>query len=234
MDLSNLFLLDFETTGVDPKTAVPCEVAIIQLDGDFAKFEYVTLINPEIPIPVETSAVHHIIDDDVAIMPTWTAAKQHMATIFKERTPIPIFVAHNAAYEKDVVGADFPPVIWICTYKCALRIWPDAPNHKNETLRYFLGQGTGRKGFQRTHSARHDCEVTAGILLALLEHATIAQLVEWTEQPAKLPRMPMGKHRGDTWDQVPIGYLTWMLQQKDMSEDLLYCARQEVERRRKG
>lgn len=231
MDLSNVFLIDFETTDVDPKKAVPVEVAIIQDKVDFPVFEYVGLINPEMPIPVETSAIHHITNDDVATAYNWTYTKQYLADIFRDRTPIPIFVAHNAAYEKEVLG-DFVPVIWICTYKCALRIWPEAPNHKNETLRYYLGQGTGRKGFQKTHSARHDCVVTLGLLKALLEHATIEQLVEWTEQPAKLPRVPFGMHRGKKWDEVPESYFAWMFKQSDMNPDVIHCAKEEMARRR--
>jgi hypothetical protein len=25
---------------------------------------------------------------------------------------------------------------WICTYKCALRVWPDLDGHSNQELRY--------------------------------------------------------------------------------------------------
>jgi exodeoxyribonuclease X len=67
----------------------------------------------------------------------------------------------------------------------------------------------------------------------MLEHATIEQLVQWTELPAKLPYMPMGKHFKQPWSEVPAGYLNWCLQQADMREDVKYCAKEELDRRKR-
>lgn len=231
--LDNVYTIDFETTDVDPEKAKPVEVCVYNeyQPNTGMPYYYLTLINPEVPIPVETSAIHHITDSDVKTHRTWAQVKGDLVAWFRDRKPLPIFVAHNAKYEKVVLG-EFPPVVWICTYKCALRVWPDSPNHKNETLRYYLGLGTGRSRDQRTHSARHDCEVTFQLLKALLEHATIEQLVEWTEQPAKLPKVPFGMHRGKKWSEVPDGYFQWMFKQSDMDPDVMACAREEAARRR--
>lgn len=228
-DISRAFTIDFETTDKDPKIAKPVEVAVYGID-----FEYDTLINPGCPIPPETSAIHHISDDDVVGLADWDYHKQVLRTKLTHE-PIPVLIAHNAEYERTILG-DFCPVLWVCTYKCALRVWPDAPAHRNEVLRYWLklGNDRGRNAGQRTHSAMHDARVTFQIFEALLEHATIDQLVEWTEQPAKLPRMPMGKHFGQTWDTVPAGYLQWVINQADMREDVKYCAVEELKRRQRG
>lgn len=228
MNLSRVYTLDFETTGIDAKTASPVEIGVVCKD-----FEYESFINPGIPIPPETSAVHQIVDEDVAAYPDWATIKGTFHNLLDDEEGLPILVAHNAQYEKDILG-EFRPVLWICTYKAALRVWPDAPNHKNETLRYWLGLGTGRgrSGYNAAHSALHDARVTFLLLQALLEHATLEQLIEWTEVPAKLPRMPMGKHFGQTWDTVPAPYLTWVCAQKDMREDVKFCAEEELKRRR--
>jgi exodeoxyribonuclease X len=229
-ELDRVFTLDFETTGVDAKTCKPVEVALLGLNTEF-----VTLIDPEEPIPPETSAVHHITDDDVKGAPNWHPVKTKMVSILEVPTgqKLHILVAHNAQYEKDVLG-DFIPVLWLCTYKAALRVWPDAPSHKNEALRYWLklGDNRGRSAKQNPHSALHDTQVTFLLLCELLKHATLEQMIEWTEVPAKLPKMPMGKHFGQTWDTVPGPYLSWCLQQKDMREDVKFCAQTELTRRR--
>lgn len=237
--LDNIYTIDFETTGVDSKTCHPVEVAVYGKD-----LEIDLLICPPCKIPSETSAVHHITDTDVAAADNWREVRDHLAErLTRDRdSHLPILVAHNAEYEKNIIqqecaGAQpFPPVIWICTYKCALRVWPDAPGHKNEVLRYWLqlGDDRGRRSGQNPHSAMHDARVTYLILQALLEHATIDELVEWTELPAKLPKMPMGKHFGKPWNEVPGDYLQWILKQADMREDVKYCAREELDRRRKG
>jgi hypothetical protein len=45
--------------------------------------------------------------------------------------------------------------------------------------------------------------------------------------------MPMGKHFGAPWSEVPSGYLVWVTQQADMREDVKFCAKEELERRRR-
>lgn len=231
----NIFTIDFETTGKDPKECEPVEFAI---HNAYVEAEW--LIKPTKPIPPETSAIHHITDEDVAQAAEWLVIRDGIIGILASVAPvIPVLVAHNAQYEQtillrpDLNSDPFPPVVWVCTYKCALRVWPDAPAFSNESLRYWLKLGErGRSVSQRTHSALHDTKVTYLLLQELLKHATLEQLVQWTELPAKLPRMPMGKHFGQTWDTVPGPYLQWCLAQADMREDVKYCAKEELDRRK--
>lgn len=238
--MENIYTIDFETTGVDPKTCEPVEVALFNPETH----ELSWFIKPKEPIPAETSAVHHIIDADVELAPVWPIARNGLAGILstEPHCKLPILVAHNAEYEKTILlknpegCSDFPPVIWICTYKCALRVWPNAPAHRNEVLRYWLELGTdrGRHADQHPHSALHDAKVTYLLLTELLKHATLEQLVEWSELPAKLPFMPMGKHYKQTWDTIPAPYLQWCMAQTDMREDVKFCAKEELERRKKN
>lgn len=237
-----VFVIDFETTDVDSSIALPCEIGLITPDG----VEIGNLINPGVPIPAETSAVHGIIDEDVVDAPsvedTWKtlvglvqSAYDHQA----EKAPV-ILVAHNCHYEQGILrDVDFEvPVQWICTYKSALRIWPEFPQHKNETLRHLLKlPGRGRKESNASHTALHDTKVTKQIFEAIMasdnspESVKLKQLIEWSSLPAKLPRMPMGKHRGQTWDTVPVSYMQWMISQQDMSDDLKWNAKEELKRR---
>lgn len=236
--MEGIYTIDFETTGVDSKTCEPVEVALYNPEVH----EISWFIKPSIPIPPETSAVHHIIDADVSLAPSWSIVRNGLAELLitEPGYKLPILVAHNAEYERNVIAnkpegaADFPPVIWVCTYKCALRIWPEAPAHKNEVLRYWLqlGDDRGRYADQHPHSALHDCRVTYLILTELLKHATIEQLVEWSDLPAKLPYMPMGKHFKQPWHEIPSPYLQWCINQADMREDVKWNSQQELTRRR--
>lgn len=230
--MRRVFTIDFETTGIDAKTCEVCEVAVYSPD-----WFHSTLVKPSIPIPPETSAVHHITDEDVKDAPDWFNASMFVTDLLREipGEPLPVLVAHNAEYEKTIVNKFLTyPILWICTYKCALRVWPDAPSHKNEVLRYFLKLGTsrGRSGKNAAHSALHDAQVTYQLLTELLKHATLEELIQWTDEPARLPRMPMGKHIGETWDKVPAPYLKWITQQADMRTDVKQCAEAELKRRR--
>lgn len=225
MDLSNVFAFDTETTDVDTKKAHVVEVALYN-----ETFEYCKLVKPPIAIPPEVSAIHHICDADVELADTRKVVFDRLRERFAS-PPIPVFVAHNASYDKDIFSNEFP-VIWICTYKAALRIWPDAPNHKNETLRYWLRLGQhGRSETQATHSALHDCKVTWLLLLECLKHATLEQLVQWTEEPAQLTKMPFGKHAGKKWHEIDTGYLTWVTNNINDNPDLIANVRTELKRR---
>jgi DNA polymerase III epsilon subunit-like protein len=60
-------VIDIETTGTDPATDAIIEIASVDLlkDGTIAN-QRSTLVRPPIPVPPESSAVHHLIDDDLA------------------------------------------------------------------------------------------------------------------------------------------------------------------------
>lgn len=234
-------IVDLESTNREPKDAHIVEwAAVVIVPPWFSEEglvqEHGGLVKPPIPIPAETSAVHHIIDADVEGAPSWESEKDKLAVLL-----VPggrIAVAHNAEYERallakeglNIVGGVVP---WLCTYKAALRVWPDAPGHGNECLRYFLGLGTGRAGGQAPHSAMHDARVTAQILGELLRAGTsIADMLKWTTEPAMLPTCPIGVWRGKKWDEVDHGFLDWIIYKaRDMREDIKFCAKAEIQRR---
>jgi exodeoxyribonuclease X len=181
------------------------------------------LINPGIPIPPELSAIHHIIDEDVAGQPSWDFVLPDF--IDDEEDEIVAYAAHNAKFEQQW----FTPAILkkpiICTYRSALRVWTNAPSYSNQVLRYWLKLDCDRKIARDVHRAGPDAYVTAHLLRELLKHATAEQLIEWSGQPALLPRVNFGKHKGKAWKDVPPYYINWMIRQPDMNEDVLFSAR---------
>lgn len=139
-------VIDLETTGLTPPAEV-CEigycdlVAIPNSAKENTEWEIKdskqTFIKPEIPIPPEASAIHHILDEDVTTAPAFS---QFISAILDapkgERL---LFCAHNCKFERAWLTDEITKgAQWICTYKCAQRIWPEAPNFSNQTLRYYL------------------------------------------------------------------------------------------------
>ena len=63
-------IVDIETTGTDPASDMIIEIASVDLlgDGTIAN-QMSTLVRPGIPVPPESSAVHHLIDADLASAP---------------------------------------------------------------------------------------------------------------------------------------------------------------------
>ena len=56
---------DLETTGVQVAQDRIVEISIIKLHPDGSEEVMTELVNPQIPIPAETSAIHGITDDKV-------------------------------------------------------------------------------------------------------------------------------------------------------------------------
>lgn len=210
-------VIDFETTGMPPEAAV-CEVAWVDLAADGAISAITSeIVNPGRAIAVEAMAVHHIREADVI------GKRSPDAAFLDLSNGADVFCAHNAAFERQFFTGGGKP--WICTYKGALRVWPDAPSHSNQVLRYWLGLELDEALAMPPHRAGPDTYVTAHILNKLMAAASVEQLIGWTEQPALLTKCRFGKHRGKPWSEVPADYLQWMLRQTDMDADALFTAR---------
>ena len=84
-------------------------------------------------------------------------------------------------------GAD-----WICTWKCALRLWPDSPELL-EPGAALLAQAAGlehERGLP-AHRAFPDAYVTAFHLRDMLNEASVAQLIEWSNAPGPAAARPL-------------------------------------------
>lgn len=238
MDAQTFFALDLEATGLDLGVAQVVEVACVRvtMPGDDRAYFH-ELVRPTVPIPAETSAIHHIVDADVAGCRDWDRVSWELMEFLGSPDDRPLIVAHNVDLERHFVGPLFPAARWLCTYRAAVRVWPGAPGHSNEVLRYWLGlPGLGRLHAQHPHSAMHDALVTAGIALELLNRdadgASLDQLLSWADEPALLPRCTIGRYRGMAWGDVPVDFLEWIVYRAtDMRADVLHSASLELARR---
>ncbi len=221
--------IDFETTGIptaDDKHAI---VEIGWQDIDYDGMGWAGLINdargsvlcdPKRPIPHEAMAVHHITD---AMVVGASGSLDHLGSP-------DYFVAHNADYERQF----FPTVIpFICTYKVALRLWPDAPSHGLQFLRYYLALEVDADLCQPPHRAGPDAYLGAVLMARILSDASASaqDMVRWSDGPALLPRVNFGKHKGAKWEDVPTDYLDWLANKSDMDRDVKANARHHLKAR---
>lgn len=232
-------IVDLETTGFEP----PAEVIEVgwsdlmaggrDLAGEPTGWTVgppsAVFVRPATPIPPETSAIHHIIDEDVTKGANW----RDFATAFFSEPDI-VHAAHSCKFERlwitDEITGGQP---WICTYKCALRLWPDAPSHSNQALRYWRRPvGLVREIAHAAHRAGPDAYVTAHLLREMLESgATVEQLIQWSSEPALQVRCHIGKvWRGHKWTEVDDGFLQWVFE-RDFDEDVIFTVRHEMARR---
>lgn len=218
--MNRLRVIDFETTGIPTETESHALVEVGYCDlvqstaGWRVEAPVAVLVNPKRAIPIEAMAVHHIRDRDVADAPSPDRTFMALADGADG------YCAHNIDFERRFFsGGDTP---WVCTFKSALRIWPDAPSHSNQALRYFLGiddhEDFDPERAMPPHRAGPDTYVTAFILRELIDQASLEELIRWSSGPALLAKVGFGKHRGMRWSQVPKDYLEWIVNKSDMDD----------------
>jgi DNA polymerase-3 subunit epsilon len=167
---SPLVFIDCETTGVDATTDRIIELAIRIVQPDQPTLSQSWLINPCVPIPPESTAVHGISDADVSAAPKFKsiAGAIHMLA----STGIP--VAYNARFDRAMLiaeylraGVEMPaflrsgapwidPLTWVRAHEPYAK---GAGRHKlaNVAARWKLEAGTA-------HRALGDCETTERVL----------------------------------------------------------------------
>ena len=59
------------------------------------------------------------------------------------------------------------------------------------------------------------------------------ELIQILQKPIRLKTMPLGKHKGRRFEEIPIEYLIWA-EKKDFDQDLLYSIRTELRNRKRG
>lgn len=206
-------IIDTETTGIEPTDQL-VEIASVDWTEAGLCNPLQTLVRPTIPIPATASAVHHIRDRDVEGAPDTT----HAISLFVDA---PIYAAHNARFDRMFLPFEGP---WVCTYKVALSLFPDAPAHSNQVLRYWLDlRDPPAEAGDLAHRALYDAWTTAFLFERFLEDLTVAQMVKISANPALLPRLGFGKHAGIPLSEVPKDYLVWIVGQ-DFDEDVRFTA----------
>ncbi len=127
--MSIVRVIDFETTGTDLPQAEVCEFGFVDVDTDAKSVSAPQSILCSVrEMPPEARAVHHISLAELADAQPFDPAGV-------DGESVTAFAAHNADFEGKFFK--FPKPV-ICTYKAALRVWPDAPAHSNGVLRYWL------------------------------------------------------------------------------------------------
>jgi len=94
---SEFMVLDVETTGLSSETDRVVEIAIIRGNLHETISRYEMMVNPEMAIPPQASAIHHITDAMVSDSPTFSEVMEDIQLKFPDS--IPVF-AHNSHFDK--------------------------------------------------------------------------------------------------------------------------------------
>jgi exodeoxyribonuclease X len=102
------------------------------------------------------------------------------------------------------------------------------PQYNLQYLRYYLNLNIHAS----PHDALGDILVLEGLFKRIHAKAknefgtgAVDKMIEVTENPVLLARMPYGKHKGMKFDKIPGDYLQW-LSGTDLDEDMAYTVKQ--------
>ena len=232
MSLARIRVIDLETAG-NAATDV-CEIGwqdvVQQPDGRWIVDDQrgALFVNPGKAITPETMAIHHILDRQVAGAPFW---KELAPSVLQPAGGVLALAAHRAAFEQRYCTPRLSGgARWICTWKCALRLWPSLMSFSNQMLRYQrMPEGLVHEIGLPAHRAMPDAYVTAHHLRDMLNESSVEQLIAWSAEPGLLPRVPAGPERGKSW--TIIGDEALLALSKERDVDVRFTAETELRRR---
>jgi DNA polymerase III epsilon subunit-like protein len=162
--LERFAFVDVETTGIDAATNGVVEVACQLVDGGRVVATFESLVDPGRPIPPFVTGIHGIDDGMVRGKPPLG----ELVPALLELCDGAIVVAHNAAFDRRFLPflAAHPSA---CSWRLASRVVPEAPNHKNQTLRSFFGVHDPKLRGRRPHRALADVIVTRHVFFHCID-----------------------------------------------------------------
>lgn len=191
-----------------------------------------TLVDPEgTPISPGARRVHKIEDAELVGAPAFADAVLPFATA---RT----YAAHRASFDKGRLQS--PPGTWLCTWKLALRAFPESSAHGLQSLVRRLGLKPELPEGSHAHRALYDAVCTVELLRACYAALGprcdgpldfLKRAARVSAEPGLLVRFRFGRHKGMAVREVPTDYLAWMIAEREMDRDAAFTARHELRRR---
>ncbi len=225
--------LDCETTGLDPEKDRIIELAAIRftLNEILDKFE--TLIDPECEISAESMAIHHI----TQLMVKGKPKIQDVLPDFFKFIGNHVIIGHGIGLDiaflsqsakRHNIASNISSRPSLDTLRLA-RLYGESPTNSLEKLReHFNIEEEG------AHRAMNDVVVNIEVFKFLANRfKTTEEIQERLKRPILLKKMPLGKHKGRPFAEIPIEYLQWAAH-KDFDQDLLFSLRTELKKRKMG
>jgi len=233
--MSKIIFFDTETTGNTEKDFL-CQIAYKTGSETFVK-----LYKPEIKIPPEASAVHHITNKMIKDLPSFgdSGDLPKIKKLFEDENSI--VVAHNAPFDLAIIKKeDIEPKKFICTLRVARHLDKEEKieRYNLQYLRYLLEIEIDATA----HDALGDVLVLEKLYERLKkkieeeeslgEEEALEKMIEISSHPSLIKTLNFGKYRGKKVEEVlsiDRGWMEWLLGEKEKSdqidEDWIYTLR---------
>jgi DNA polymerase-3 subunit epsilon len=200
---ARIAVIDFETTGLSPDNDRILEIGV----ACFARGELTLLknwlVNPGMPIPEASRAVHNISDAEVAGAPMFAQVMLELHEVLRGHLP----VAYNAGFDRAFLHAELaranigrdnlPPafstdVVWLDPLVWVRELYRDDKSKKLTDITARLGIA-----LERAHRAASDAEAAGRVLFALAERmpATYREVMGLQAQYAARHELDFARRR---------------------------------------
>jgi DNA polymerase-3 subunit epsilon len=224
---------DCEATGLNPEEDLIVEIAAVKFTFDEVLETFETLIDPGTLISPESMAIHHITDEMVKGKPKIKDVLPQLLKLIGRHT----VVGHGIPYDMAIVQAAAKRANIQCKLKSQVNIdtlrlarsYGEAPSNSLEVLRKHFNIAA-----EGAHRAMNDVVVNIEVFKYLsASYKTTKQLFDMLDKPVELKKMPLGKHKGRPFKEIPVEYLGWAAHQ-DFDRDLMFSIKKELKKRKKG
>jgi DNA polymerase-3 subunit epsilon len=159
--------IDIETTGINVSTDRIVEISVLKINPNGKEEWMTTRVNPEIPIPLKSTAIHGITDKDVADAPTFKEIAKNL-TAFLEGTDL---AGYNAIkFDIPVIAEEFLRANIDFNFHKRKYVDVQVIFHKKEqrtlSAAYLF---YCKKELENAHSSKADTEATFEVLKAQLD-----------------------------------------------------------------
>jgi len=239
-----LVVFDTETTGTNPRSDRIVEIACVKIFPDGRKETWVRRVNPGVPIPPGSTAIHGIRDEDVGQLPRFREIAAELAAFLEgcDLGGYNITGFDLPALRTEFLRAGIPFEISDRRLVDAQRIFfAREPRHLTAAARFYC-----QAAHEGAHGALADAEMTLQVLVGELQRyqdlpRSVAELHELfcagldqdvdPEGRIRLingePTVNFGKNRGRTLKDMSReepGFLKWILK-GDFSQSVKEIAR---------
>ncbi|HXE98036.1 MAG TPA: 3'-5' exonuclease [Dongiaceae bacterium] len=161
-------VIDFETTGLSPYYGDrTIEVGAVLVSNNQIVDRFQSLMNPRMKVSNFIEEYTGITNRMLSTAPDINEVMKKLKSFIAKHH----LVAHNASFDSKFLDAEFTRINhrsdneFACSMLIARRVYPDAPNHKLETLVRYKSLETD--GIH--HRALADAEMTAHLWISMIE-----------------------------------------------------------------
>jgi exodeoxyribonuclease X len=244
--MHKLIFFDTETTGNTEKDF------LVQIAFKTSAEVFSGLYRPDVKIPPEASAIHHITNKMVADKPTFKESTDQpiIKKLFEDENSI--VVAHNAPFDLMIINKEgIIPNKFICTLRVVRYLDKEdkIERYNLQYLRYLLDLDVNATA----HDALGDVLVLEKLFeylknkmiseipteggKKLTENEAIQKMIEISSYPSLFRTFNFGKHNGKKIEEViktDRGYLEWLFAQKlesdQIEDDWIYTLKHYLEK----